>query len=143
MNKLIYNQPICTKHACGNHDPNYPNNCSITTDVTGCGMADVVRPNHLQRAIAWIDEYWLNIALILALLFTFLFMGFYSYSAITNTVIEDLRRQDDQYFQAIDTKTRTAAWRKLHQKHGYPTVIYERGKAPYYVNKAGRRCDFV
>lgn len=116
--KLIYGQPICTTDACCNHDPNYPGNCSITTDVSSCSFSQVKRPNHLQRAIAWIDKYWLNIALILAVLLTFIIMGLASYSAITNTVIEDLRREDAQYFRAIDAKTRTAAWRQLHKKHG-------------------------
>lgn len=143
MKQLIYSQPICTSYVCCNHDPNYPAHCSIMTDVQRCGMATVVCPNRFQRAIAWIDKYWLNIALILALLITFMIMGLASYSAITNTVIEDMRQQDDQYFKTIDAKTRTAAWRKLHRKHGYPTVIYERNKPPYYVNKSGRRCDFV
>ena len=143
MKKLIYGQPICASHLCCNHDPNYPGNCSIMTEVEQCGMAEVVRPNRLQRSIAWIDKYWLNIALMLALLLTFAIMGIASYSAITNAVIEDLRREDDQYFKAIDAKTRTAQWRQLHKKHGYPTVVYERGKEPYYVNKSGRRCRFV
>lgn len=32
---------------------------------------------------------------------------------------------------------------RLWIKHGYPTVIYEREKTPYFYNERGEKCRFV
>ena len=92
--KIIFDKPICNTDACCNHDPNYPNNCAIWTNVDGCYLAEIKRPNCIQRTLAWVDRHWLRIAAILAIIAIFMILGFISYSEITNKVIDDMRQMD-------------------------------------------------
>lgn len=38
-------------------------------------------------------------------------------------------------------------WRKEHRrlqkKHGYPHVVFEPGKTPYFYDKDGKKCKFI
>jgi hypothetical protein len=141
MKKLIYGEPICNTDVCCHHDPNYPSNCAIMTSCENCGMAEVVYPRRLQRALAWLDRHQLSIGLGIVVLTIIIWVYLLMWSAISNAVIEDLRQE---LYNDIDLDLSPDKERQLYVKHGRPfAVIYSPGKTPYYINKAGQKCKFV
>jgi hypothetical protein len=143
MRKIIFGQPICNTPACCNNDQNFVNNCAITAMVERCGMADVKHPRHIQRALARVDNNWLKVALIIAGLSIIICYSMFIWGAASNAVIESMRAEHAAWARTLETENVVGKEQRLFRKHGYPTVINEPGKAPYYYNKAGQRCRFV
>ncbi|MCE5212967.1 MAG: hypothetical protein LLG40_15605 [Deltaproteobacteria bacterium] len=141
--KMIFNQPICTRCACHHNDLNYPNNCAITTDVESCGIAEIKYPRRIQRALAWIDNHWLAIALISAILSLIIFWSLWVFNAGNSAAIESLRIRQDAEFKKMERQITPAEWERRYKKHGVQTVIFEPGKEPYFRDAKGRKCRFV
>lgn len=138
--KLIFNEPICTRCECANNDLNYNNNCSITTLVERCPLAQVKHPHPPGRILAWIDNHWLGVA-ISGLALTFLIIWSLLFlSALNDAGIDELRREQEQ---SIATRQQHIKFDRLYKKHGLQTVIFVPGQTPYYINQRGQRCRFV
>lgn len=141
---LIFSEPICQRDQCTHHDPNFPNNCAITTLVENCCMANVKYPNHSQRAFAWMDRHWLKLVCVLGILSLIIFWSLVIYGAGAKRAIEDMRRDYTVRMEAYERAVKPAVWKRLARKHGYPAaVIYEPGKPPYYFNARKEKCRFV
>jgi hypothetical protein len=148
MKKLIFGEPICTQIECCHNDPAFPNNCRIISSVEACCMAEVQHPRCIQRILAWLDKYSLQIAVILALCALLIILGIMPWIASAsahNRAIEAERQASFAQFKSEQSTTAAKrAWKRLWRKHGRPgAVVYEPGKTPYYTNKEGRKCRFV
>jgi hypothetical protein len=96
MDKLIFNKPICNTHECCNNNPEYPSHCEIWSSVEGCALAEIQRPNRLQRAITWIDRHWLRIAVVCLTASVFIIWSLYSMGLGATAAIDDLRAEYNQ-----------------------------------------------
>lgn len=141
MITMLCAQPLCLTHACCHNDPNYPNNCAISTSVEGCALAQIYRPNHAQKTLAWIDAHWLGVGLAIAALSIIMGCAMLIYGAGARAAIEHLRTETTAAIQAAILPDEQ--FRQLHRKHGYPVVIFQRGQQPYYINQNGQRCLFA
>lgn len=102
--KLIFNRPICNTHECCNHNPEYPSHCEIWTSVDGCCLAQIRRPNVVQRALAWIDRHWLRIAVACLTASVFIVWSLFSLGLGATAAIDDLRAE--QYHAMQQCKKR-------------------------------------
>jgi hypothetical protein len=109
MSKLIFNKPQCMTHACCNNDPNYPNNCAVWTNIDGCYLAQIKKPNHLQKILAWVDRHWLRIAVACLTASVFICWSLFTMGLGATSAIDDLRREEAQLSQVIKKKTRIIA----------------------------------
>jgi hypothetical protein len=76
--------PVCINKKCRSSNPGNGKHCDRYWDVTCCAQADIeYRETSLSRAIAWLKKYWLNFALILAVLATILFLAVVNWMAIS------------------------------------------------------------
>jgi hypothetical protein len=111
-------------------------------------MAEVQHPRRIQRVLAWIDKYSLQIAVILALCALLIVLGIMPWIASAeahNRAIQAERQACFTQFKAAQsTPAAKRAWKRLWVKHGRPgVVIYEPGKTPWYRDKDGRQCKFT
>lgn len=90
----------------------------------------------------------LNIAIALSIAASIVVIAMIIWLSMTSPAAFDVRRQQQEYFKNLEQEENLPAsqraWNRLHRKHGEPgVVIYEQGKAPWYVDRRGRKCQFI
>lgn len=89
-----------------------------------------------------------KIMLLLGILAVIFFLAFVNWLTITSkhnaAIMKERQAAFDQINREQSTDMATRAFQRLYIYHGKPgAVIYEPGKTPWYINKAGQRCKFV
>lgn len=90
----------------------------------------------------------LNIAIAISLMALLAVMLMVIWLSMTSPESQEIQRRQQEYFRQLEHEqtlpAAQRAWNRLHRKHGQPgVVIYEPGKTPYYVDRRGRKCQFI
>ncbi len=95
---------------------------------------------HQPLFMLHLRAYALEIAIAFVVVSAIIFLFLYSFFYVAPYQAAPFPEYD-KYFQE---DVATQEYKRLAAYHGYPdVVIFEPGKTPFFINKAGKKCKFI